>query len=164
MSSPPRRTGRWPRAAGAASSSTTNGWPMAAWSARCPLSSLLTEGWTSDRTTASRCLLRTRFIGAGAFFCARWGVRGAECLPRDVRRRSSQATSRFDGSTAHRCLSVRTGSGIMEARPHPERRPRHEPLGRNRPAAFTLCYKVSGPSALPRALSQWTRGKEMEMI
>src|SRR5208282_3324982 len=108
--------------------------------------------------------LRTRFIGAGAFFCARWGARGAECLPRDVRRRSSQATSRFDGSTVHRCLCVRTGSGIMEARPHPEGCPRQEPLGRNRPAAFTLCYKVSGPSALPRALSQWTRGKEMEMI
>src|SRR5208282_3788622 len=52
----------------------------------------------------------------------------------------------------------------VEARPHPERCPRPEPLGRNRPAAFTLCYKVSGPSARPRALSQWTRGKEMEMI
>src|SRR5271157_160638 len=24
-----------------------------------------------------------------------------------------------------------------------------EPLGRNRPPAFTLCYKVSGPSPLP---------------
>jgi hypothetical protein len=67
--------------------------------------------------------LRTRFIGAGPFFGARWGARGAECLPRDVRRRSSQATSRFDGSTAHRCLCVRTGSGIMEARPHPRALP-----------------------------------------
>jgi len=64
-------------------------------------------------------LSRTRFIGAGALFCARWGARGAECLPRDVPRRSSQATSRFDGITAHRRLCVRTGSGIMEARPHP---------------------------------------------
>jgi len=83
------------------------------------------------------------------FFSARWGARGAECLPRDVRRRSSQATSRFDGITAHRCLCVRTRPGIMEARPSPERCPRQEPLGRNRPAAFTLCHKVSGPSALP---------------
>jgi len=33
--------------------------------------------------------------------------------------------------------------------PTPERCPRQEPLGRNRPSAFTLCYKVSGPSALP---------------
>src|SRR5271157_4269066 len=36
---------------------------------------------------------------------------------------ASQATSRFDGSTAHRCLCVRTGSGIMEARPHPRALP-----------------------------------------
>src|SRR5208337_4066494 len=64
-------------------------------------------------------LLRTRFIGVGAFFCERWGARGAKCLPRDVRRRSSQATSRFDGITTRRCLCVRTGFGIMEARPHP---------------------------------------------
>jgi len=27
--------------------------------------------------------------------------------------------------------------------------PRQEPLGRNRSTAFTLCYKASGPSALP---------------
>ncbi len=26
---------------------------------------------------------------------------------------------------------------------------RQEPPGRNRPSAFTLCYKVSGPTALP---------------
>src|SRR5208282_949655 len=67
--------------------------------------------------------LRTRFIGAGAFFCARWGARGAESLPRDARRRSSQATSRLDGITAHRCLWVRTGSGIRQARPHPRALP-----------------------------------------
>ncbi len=36
--------------------------------------------------------------------------------------------------------------------PTPERCPRQEPLGRNRPPAFTLCYKVSGPSALPPRL------------
>src|SRR5208283_901983 len=66
---------------------------------------------------------RTRLIGAGAFFCARWGARGAECLPRDVRRRSSQATSRFDGITAHPCLCVRTGSGVVAARPHPRALP-----------------------------------------
>ncbi len=31
----------------------------------------------------------------------------------------------------------------------PERCPRQEPLGRNRPVAFTLRYKVGAPSALP---------------
>ena len=45
-----------------------------------------------------------------------WGARGAECLPRDVLRRSSSATSRCDGTTAHRCLCHRTGSGTTEAR------------------------------------------------
>ena len=65
-------------------------------------------------------------------------------------RRSSQATSWFDGITAHRCLCVRTGSGTSEKHtPIPERCPRQEPLGRNRSTAFTLCYKVSGLSALP---------------
>jgi hypothetical protein len=139
-----------------------------AWSAcrlgRSPISETSVGGRFAAITPVGVRFLRTRFIGAGAFFCARWGARGAECLPRDVRRRSSQATSRFDGSTVHRCLCVRTGSGIMEARPHPERCPRQEPVGRNRPATFTLCYKVNGPSALPRALSQWTRGKGMKMI
>jgi len=129
--------------------------------------------WCTSRSHRSMALknlrplsvsLRTRFIGAGAFVCARWGARGAECLPRDVRRRSSQATSRFDVITAHRCLCVRIGSAAGKHAPTPERCPRQEPLGRNRPSAFTLCYKVSGPSALPRALSQWTRGKGMKMI
>ena len=32
---------------------------------------------------------------------------------------------------------------------HPSAGPRQEPLGQNRPTAFTLCYKVGGPSALP---------------
>src|SRR5208337_4527676 len=32
-------------------------------------------------------------------------------------------TSRFDGCTVHRCLWVRTGSGIREARPHPRALP-----------------------------------------
>jgi len=48
--------------------------------------------------------------------------------------------------------------------PTPERCPRQEPLGRNRPAAFTLCYKVSGPPRSLRALGQWTLWKEVEMI
>ena len=45
-----------------------------------------------------------------------WGARGAECLPRDVLRRSSPATSACDGTTAHRCLCHGTGSGTTEAR------------------------------------------------
>ena len=72
---------------------------------------------------------------------------------RRPQRRSSQATSWFDGITAHRCLCVRTGSGTPEKHtPIPERCPRQEPLGRNRSTAFTLCYKVSGLSAPPSAL------------
>src|SRR5271165_2929529 len=46
-----------------------------------------------------------------------WGARGAECLPCDVPRRSSPATSSRDGTTARRCLCHRTGSGTTEARP-----------------------------------------------
>src|SRR5271165_4062412 len=46
-----------------------------------------------------------------------WGARGAECLPRDVLRRSSPATSPCDGTTARRCLCLRTGSGTTEAPP-----------------------------------------------
>ena len=38
-----------------------------------------------------------------------WGARGAECLPRDVLRRSSPATSPCDGTTARRCLCRGTG-------------------------------------------------------
>ncbi len=46
-----------------------------------------------------------------------WGARGAECLPCDVPRRSSPATSSRDGTTARRCLCHGTGSGTTEARP-----------------------------------------------
>ena len=45
-----------------------------------------------------------------------WGARGAECLPRDVLRRSSPASSPCDGITARRCLCHGTGSGTTEAR------------------------------------------------
>src|SRR5208337_1218975 len=38
----------------------------------------------------------------------------------DVLQRWSQATGPCEGITAHRCLCVRTGSGITEARPHPQ--------------------------------------------
>jgi hypothetical protein len=48
--------------------------------------------------------------------------------------------------------------------PTPERCPRQEPLGRNRPPAFTLCYKVSGPSGLPPRFEPVDPRKEMEMI
>src|SRR5271157_3774226 len=46
-----------------------------------------------------------------------WGARGAECLPRDVLRHSSPVISTCDGTTARRCLCLRTGSGTTEARP-----------------------------------------------
>src|SRR5271166_5798916 len=46
-----------------------------------------------------------------------WGARGAKCLPRDVLRRSSPATSPCDGTTARRYLCHGTGSGTTEARP-----------------------------------------------
>ena len=46
-----------------------------------------------------------------------WGARGAECLPCDVPRRSSPATSSRDGTTARRCLCHGTASGTTEARP-----------------------------------------------
>ena len=46
-----------------------------------------------------------------------WGARGVECLPRDVLRRSSPATSPCDGTTVRRCLCHGTGSGTTEARP-----------------------------------------------
>ena len=46
-----------------------------------------------------------------------WGARGAECLPRNVLRRSSPATSPCDGTTARRCLCHGIGSGTTEARP-----------------------------------------------
>src|SRR5271157_1241412 len=105
--------------------------------------------------------LRTRFIGAGAFFCTRWGSRGAESLPHDVRRRSSQATSRLDGITAHRCLWVRTGSGIREARPHPRALP---PPRTTWAKSATHVYSVLQSKWPLRASSRWTRGKEMEMI
>src|SRR5208337_1086790 len=69
----------------------------------------------------------------------------------DVLRRWSQATGPCEGTTARRCLCLRTGSGITEARPPPERCPRQEPLGRNGPFAFTLCHRASGPFRAPFA-------------
>src|SRR5271157_2144068 len=63
----------------------------------------------------------------------------------DLLRRWSQATGPCEGTTARRCLCLRTGSGITEARPHPRALPRQEPLGRNGPPAFTLCHRASGP-------------------
>ena len=46
-----------------------------------------------------------------------WGARGAECLPRDVLRRSSPAVSLCNGPTACHGLCHRHGSGTTEARP-----------------------------------------------
>jgi hypothetical protein len=56
------------------------------------------------------------------------------------------------------------GPASWKHAPTAERCFRQEPPGRKRPPAFTLCYKVSGPFRAPSALSQWTQGKEMEMI
>src|SRR5208337_2803592 len=53
------------------------------------------------------------------------------------------AVRRTDG------FAFEPGPASWKHAPTPERCPRQEPLGRNRPSAFTLCYKVSGPSALP---------------
>src|SRR5271157_1914451 len=46
--------------------------------------------------------------------------------------------------------------------PTPQRCPRQEPLGRNGPAAFTLCHRASGPFRPPFALpSQCIQGREV---
>ncbi len=78
------------------------------------------------------------------------GLRPWTDLVRDVRRRSSQATSRFDGITARRCLCVRTGSGIMEARPHPRALPA---LGTTWAKSATCVYSVlQSKLPIPRSL------------
>ncbi len=46
-------------------------------------------------------------------------------------------------------LAFEPGPVSWKHAPAAERCPRQEPLGRHWPAAFTLCYKVSGLSALP---------------
>ncbi len=106
--------------------------------------------------------LRTRFIDAGAFFCKRWG----STWSRNVSHATSAAARlrRPVGLTALRRADVfafESGPASWKHAPTPERCSGQEPLGRKWPAALTLCYKVSGPF---RALSQWTQGKEMEMI
>jgi hypothetical protein len=93
--------------------------------------------------------LRTGFIGAGPFF----GARG-EHVERNVSLATSAAARlrRPVGLTAVRRTDVfafEPGPASWKHAPTPERRPRQEPLGRNRPTTFTLCYKVSGPSAIP---------------
>ena len=54
-----------------------------------------------------------------------WGARGAECLPRDVLRRSSPATNPCDGTTAHRCLCHGTGPAPRKHAPPQAVCPRH---------------------------------------
>src|SRR5208337_2822721 len=70
--------------------------------------------------------LRPRFSGHGY---PTQRAANTSCPRSDVLRRWSRATSPCDGTTARRCLCLRTGSGITEAWPHPERCPRQEPLG-----------------------------------
>ena len=69
-------------------------------------------GASSPRVSLARTSPRTRNFAPDS-----WGARGAECLPCDVPRRSSPATSSRDGTTARRCLCHGTGSGTTEARP-----------------------------------------------
>ena len=69
-------------------------------------------GASSPRVSLARTSPRTRNCSPDS-----WGARGAECLPCDVPRRSSPATSSRDGTTARRCLCHGTGSGTAEARP-----------------------------------------------
>jgi len=45
-----------------------------------------------------------RTAGLGVLFASQWRTQEAECLPRDVLRRSSPPTSSRDGTTARRCL------------------------------------------------------------
>jgi hypothetical protein len=54
-----------------------------------------------------------------------WGARGAECLPRDVPRRTPPAIISCLASTARRGLCHRTGFGTTQARP-PKQCPRQE--------------------------------------
>ena len=90
-----------------------------------------------------------------------------------VERNVSLATSadarlrRPVGLTALRRTDVfafEPGPASWKHAPTPERCPRQEPLGRDRPSAFTLCYKVSGPSALPPRFEPVDPRKGMEMI
>ena len=54
-----------------------------------------------------------------------WGARGAECLPRDVLRRSSPATSPCDGTTGRRCVCHGTGPAPRKHAPPQAVYPRH---------------------------------------
>src|SRR5271157_3589840 len=64
--------------------------------------------------------LRPRFSGHG--YPTQRAAKASS--PRsDVLRRWSQATGPCDGTTARRCLCLRTGSGITEARPDPRALP-----------------------------------------
>jgi len=64
--------------------------------------------------------LRPRFSGHG--YPTQRAAKASS--PRsDVLRRWSQATGPCDSTTARRCLCLRTGSGIMEARPDPRALP-----------------------------------------
>ena len=69
-----------------------------------------------------------------------WGARGADCLPRDVPRRTPPAISSCLASTARRGLCHRTGFGTTEARP-PERCPP------SRTGRGTLSHHVANPGA-----------------
>ncbi len=69
---------------------------------------------------AKRTHFRPRFSGHG--YPTQRAPNTSSPRP-DVLRRWSQATGPCDGTTARRCLCLRTGSGITEARPHPRALP-----------------------------------------
>ena len=79
-----------------------------------------------------------------------WGARGAECLPRDVLRRSSPATSPCDGTTARRCLCHGTGSGTTEARP---------PASSVPPALMGVWGVIAPPGQFRAGFSEQQEGK-----
>ena len=104
---------------------------------------------------------------------ARWTLLFSAHVGEHVERNVSLATfadarlRRPVGLTALRRTDVfafEPGTASWKHAPTPERCPRQEPLGRNRPPAFTLCYKVSGPSALPPRFGPVDPRERDEMI
>jgi hypothetical protein len=94
--------------------------------------------------------LRTRFILVPMLFSAHVGEHVERNVP--LATSADARLRRPVGLTALRRTDVfafEPGPASWKHAPTPERCPRQEPLGRNRPPTLTQCYKVSGPSALP---------------
>jgi hypothetical protein len=92
-----------------------------------------------------------------------------EHLERNVSLATS-ATARLRRPVGLRALrhadvfALEPGPASWKQAPTPECCSRQEPRGRKWPTAFTLCYKVSGPSALPPRFEPVDPRKGMEMI